>query len=266
MALFTEETQLYNDIVLSFLPSKWRSHMHHNLQTWLRNYLAGCAVYLVGGALWCFYVYFLFGARFYPPGGIPSSEAIWKQIGVSMRAMPVYCALPTLSEWMIENGWTRCYSQVAEIGWAKYLLCLAFYLLLVEAGIYWAHRELHDVKPLYTWLHAIHHIYNKQNTLSPFAGLAFHPLDGIIQALPHVLALFIVPMHFLTHELLLFMEGVWTTNIHDNIHGNVFPIMGAGYHTIHHTTYRHNYGHYTILMDWMFGTLKTPKVEKPKAS
>ena len=30
-------------------------------------------------------------------------------------------------------------------------------------------------------LHNIHHKYNKEHTLSPFAGLAFHPLDGIIQ-------------------------------------------------------------------------------------
>jgi Delta7-sterol 5-desaturase len=32
------------------------------------------------------------------------------------------------------------------------------------------HRELHDIKPLYKYLHATHHIYNKENTLSPFAG------------------------------------------------------------------------------------------------
>ena len=30
-------------------------------------------------------------------------------------------------------------------------------------------------------LHNIHHKYNKEHTLSPFAGLAFHPLDGILQ-------------------------------------------------------------------------------------
>ena len=37
------------------------------------------------------------------------------------------------------------------------------------------------------------------------------------------------------------------------------PIMGAGYHTIHHTTYKHNYGHYFIYMDKIFGTLVTPE-------
>lgn len=96
------------------------------------------------------------------------------------------------------------------------------------------------------------------------AGLAFHPLDGILQAVPHVIALFLVPMHFTTHIGLLFLEAIWTANIHDCIHAKIWPVMGAGYHTIHHTTYRHNYGHYTIWMDWMFGTLCDPVDDKTK--
>ena len=56
--------------------------------------------------------------------------------------------------------------------------------------------------------------------------------------------LFYCPMHFLTHEILLFATGVWTANIHDNIHGKVWPILGARFHTIHHTNinaYTHAY-------------------------
>ena len=111
-------------------------------------------------------------------------------------------------------------------------------------------------------LHHTHHKYNKEHTLSPFAGLAFNPLDGIlqvisifatnlksscfqhevflvgasfrqscmkhqgnltvfshVQAIPYCWTLMYIPMHFLTHELLLFATGVWTTNIHDCIHG-----------------------------------------------
>ena len=108
-------------------------------------------------------------------------------------------------------------------------------------------------------LHYIHHKYNKENTLSPFAGLAFHPIDGVMQALPYAVALFIVPMHFLMHELLLFATALWTTNIHDTLHANLLPVMGAGWHTIHHTTYKHNYGHYFVIMDWLFGTLISPE-------
>lgn len=95
-------------------------------------------------------------------------------------------------------------------------------------------------------------------------GLAFHPIDGILQAAPHVMALFLIPTHFTTHIALLFMEAIWTANIHDCIHGKLWPVMGAGYHTIHHTTYRHNYGHYTIWMDWMFGTLRDPVEDEAK--
>lgn len=41
------------------------------------------------------------------------------------------------------------------------------------------------------------------------------------QALPYSWTLFYVPMHFLTHEMLLFFTSIWTTNIHDNIHAKV---------------------------------------------
>ncbi|CAI5520361.1 unnamed protein product [Closterium sp. Naga37s-1] len=258
--LFVQETSFYNRLVLSFLPSSFVSALPHFPQTWLRNYVAGCLLYLIGSGLWSLVVYSLFGWFLYSgPDDIPSLKAMWRQIGVSMRAMPLYTLLPTISERLVETGWTRCYSQIRETAAPRYILGLLLYMLIVELGIYWAHRLLHDIKPLYTHLHAIHHIYNKQNTLSPFAGLAFHPLDGIIQALPHVLSLFLVPTHFTTHLLLLFAEGIWTTNIHDNLHGNVLFIMGAKYHTIHHTTYRHNYGHYTVLFDWLFGTLHSPE-------
>ena len=39
----------------------------------------------------------------------------------------------------------------------------------------------------------------------------------------------------------------------------VRPIMGAKYHTIHHITYRHNYGHYFTFMDRLFGSHLAPE-------
>lgn len=101
---------------------------------------------------------------------IPSRKAMLLQIGVAMKAMPWYTLLPTISEYMIEHGWTKCFPRISDVGWAAYLCYLIAYLVIVEFGIYWMHRELHDIKPLYKYLHTIHHIYNKQNTLSPFAG------------------------------------------------------------------------------------------------
>ncbi|KAK6927934.1 Fatty acid hydroxylase [Dillenia turbinata] len=263
--LFMKETTFYNQIVLGNLfPENLWTPLPHWFQTWLRNYIGGTLLYFISGFAWCFYIYYLKHNVYVPKDAIPSTKAMVLQIIVAMKAMPWYCALPTLSEYMVENGWTRCFSRISDVGWPAYIIYTMIYLTIAEFGIYWMHRELHDIKPLYKYLHATHHIYNKQNTLSPFAGLAFHPLDGILQAVPHVIALFLVPTHFATHIALLFLEAIWTANIHDCIHSKIWPIMGAGYHTIHHTTYRHNYGHYTIWMDWMFGTLCDPMEDDPK--
>ena len=35
--------------------------------------------------------------------------------------------------------------------------------------------------------------------------------------------------------------------------------MGAGYHTLHHTTYRDNYGQFFVFFDWVHETLLPPK-------
>jgi len=50
-----------------------------------------------------------------------------------------------------------------------------------EWAIYWIHRYLHDNQTLYLLLHKTHHIYNNRGSLSPFAGLAFDPVDGLMQ-------------------------------------------------------------------------------------
>ena len=40
------------------------------------------------------------------------------------------------------------------------------------------------------------------------------------------------------------------------------PIMGAKYHTVHHTHYHYNFGQFFTLMDWLHGTLRVPEKEK----
>lgn len=257
--LFIQETAFYNRIVLgTLLPDIAWNPLPHFFQTWLRNYIGGTVLYFLSASLWCLYIYHIKRSVYVPKDSIPSNKAMLTQIHFAMKGMPWYTLLPSVTEYVIENGFTKCYSAINDVGWIPYFVYSAIYLVLVEFGIYWMHRLLHDIKPLYKHLHAFHHMYNKQNTLSPFAGLAFHPVDGVLGATPHVMALFVVPMHFRTHIALFFVEAIWTANIHDCIHGKIWPVMGAGYHSVHHTTYRHNYGHYTVWMDWMFGTLRHP--------
>jgi lathosterol oxidase len=79
------------------------------------------------------------------------------------------------------------------------------YFAVVEVGIYWVHRTLHTNKFLYKYVHALHHKYNKPETLGPWASVAFNPLDGIAQCSPYVLSLFFIPCHYLSHVAMVFL-------------------------------------------------------------
>lgn len=262
MQMFVEDTSFSNRMVLgAVLPTSVWEPLPHFLQSWLRNFTSGTLIYFVTCFLWCFYIYYYKFNVYVHEDGIPSRKAICKQIYVSMKGMPWFSALPTISEYLVENGWSRCFPRISDVGWVSYATNVGLYWLFVEFNVYWMHRMCHDVRPLYKYLHATHHVYNKQNMVSPFAGLALHPLDGILHSLPHVVVLYIVPTHFTRYIALMFLDALWTINIHDNVNGKFWPLMGAGYHIVHHTTNRHNYGRYTIWMDWMFGTLCDPKKE-----
>jgi sterol desaturase/sphingolipid hydroxylase (fatty acid hydroxylase superfamily) len=44
--------------------------------------------------------------------------------------------------------------------------------------------------------------------------------------------------------------------------GDFEPIMGAKYHTVHHTHYHYNFGQFFTICDYIFGTLKVPEKAK----
>eukprot|EP00192_Tetraselmis_astigmatica_P011139 CAMPEP_0117655166 /NCGR_PEP_ID=MMETSP0804-20121206/4135_1 /TAXON_ID=1074897 /ORGANISM="Tetraselmis astigmatica, Strain CCMP880" /LENGTH=349 /DNA_ID=CAMNT_0005461501 /DNA_START=282 /DNA_END=1331 /DNA_ORIENTATION=+ len=259
LQLLREENEWKNSLVLPASATTLPSYV----QSWLRNLVFAVVIYLGLGSVWAYYIYGVFGKDLFGDK-MPTIADMLEQIQVSMVALPLYSMLPAFSEWMVEQGWTKAYPRVGEYGVAVFAAQFIVYIAGVELGVYWMHRTLH-YGPLYKYLHRTHHKYNKEHTLSPFAGLAFHPIDGMLQAAPYVVMLFLVPFHALTHELLLFATAVWTTNIHDCLHGKCEPIMGAGYHLIHHTAYNTNYGHYFVYMDWLFNSLELPPLPQCEA-
>lgn len=194
LAQMYAENEWKNSLVMWVLPEPWRAAMPHWVQSWFRCWLMASLIYFGLGSLWSYYVYFCYGDRLYKPGEIPTVRACMEQMWVAFWAMPLYALLPAATEAMCERGWTLAYARFSDVGLARYLLYFALYMTSVEFFVYWQHRLLHDIKPGYRLLHYIHHKYNKEHTLSPFAGLAFHPLDGILQALPYTWTLFYVPM------------------------------------------------------------------------
>ncbi len=189
-------------------------------QCYLRDLVMGTMVYWFTAGIWHFVIYVVLRKKIYTDKGrpLPTTATILDQISLAQSSLFMYAALPILSEYFIESGITHTYFYVKDIGgWGNYFFFLFLYMVFVEIGVYWVHRTLHENKFLYKYVHGLHHKYNSSETMTPWASIAFNPVDGILQASPYVVGLFLVPVHYFTHVFLLFFSGVWATNIHDSM-------------------------------------------------
>lgn len=189
-------------------------------QCYMRDLLMGMMVYWLTAGTWHIFIYNIFRDQLYTSKGrpLPKMETLYDQMLLANSSLFMYAALPILSEYFIESGMTHTYFYIKDIGgWGYYLMYLVAYMTFVEIGIYWVHRTLHENKFLYKYIHGLHHKYNSAETLTPWCSIAFNPVDGILQASPYVIGLFIFPVHYYTHVFLLFFSGVWATNIHDSM-------------------------------------------------
>jgi Delta7-sterol 5-desaturase len=233
----------------------------HYILCYLRNFVAAMFVYYGTATIFHYHCYVHpRSKRIFANRTRPSWATILDQIKLAQASLFLYTLLPVLDEYLVESGWTQVYHTIDDIGgWLPFCFYTLLYFSLVEIGIYWMHRTLHTNKLLYKHVHMLHHKYNRAETLTPWCSIAFHPLDGILQASPYVIALFFVPCHYGLHVLMLFFTAIWATYIHDAMDFNLDPIMGSKYHTVHHTHYIYNYGQVFTFCDKFWGTLKIPE-------
>lgn len=228
--------------------------------SYCRNFVAGVFVYYVTSAIFHYFCYVhpqseeIFKDRLRP-----ETSVILDQIALAQSSLFLYVMLPVFSDWLVEEGYTMCVYTIDEMGGVlPYLFFTVVYFACVEIGIYWMHRTLHTNKWMYKHIHLLHHKYNQAHTLTPWASIAFNPLDGILQACPYVICMLFVPCHYLTHICMVFFTAIWSTYIHDSMDFNIDPIMGSKYHTVHHTHYMYNFGQIFTFCDAYWGTLRVP--------
>jgi Delta7-sterol 5-desaturase len=226
------------------------------LNTFLVLTLGGLVLYFFFSGI--SYVLF-FGpgkARFHPTyepePAVDRLAMKWSLIGTLgnvVLMMPLHLAMA--------NGWSRVYWNVSDFGWGYLALSIVLYVAFTETWIYWAHRWLHTPWA-YKKLHKVHHDFRVTNS---WVSMAFHPLDSFLQAAPHHLFGFLLPVHGLVYLTFVSFVSVWSVMIHDRVSFVRSTVINTtNHHTLHHWYYNYNFGQFFTFWDRLMGTWKDPEV------
>lgn len=239
----------------SYLPRD--SMIRQSISLYIIAAVGAAAMYF----LFCSISYFCFFDRRLEHHPRFLKNQIRMEIKSSMIAIPWIDAM-TLPWFLGEiRGHSMIYDNVSDYGWTYFVFSVALYLLFTDFFIYWIHRLEHHPS-IYKHVHKPHH---KWIMPTPWAALAFHPVDGYAQSLPYHIFVYVFPLHkYLYLGLFVFVQ-LWTILIHDGdmISGHFFEryINSPAHHTLHHLYFTCNYGQYFTWADSYFDSYRSPEPE-----
>ncbi len=130
-----------------------------------------------------------------------------------------------VAEW---RGYGKLYYYPSEFyGVWGMLLSVAAFIVWTDFAIYWIHRWLHTFPTLYKYIHKEHHVWVIP---TPWAAIAFHPLDGWAQEIPYLLFPFFFPLQKHLYLALYIFILSWTCSIHDRINLTEHPFINTAAH------------------------------------
>ncbi|THV51391.1 hypothetical protein BGAL_0112g00120 [Botrytis galanthina] len=221
----------------------------------LITWIAGAAIYFTISTL--SYLFVFDKTTFQHPKFLKNQ--IRMEISQACNSMPLMSILTTPFFLAEVRGYSKLYDLTSEgpgmwYNWFQFPL----FLLFTDCFVYFIHRGLHHPS-VYKTLHKPHH---KWIMPTPYASIAFHPVDGWMQSLPYHVFPFIFPLQKFAYLGLFFFVQVWTVFIHDGEYVANSPILnGAACHTMHHLYFNYNYGQYTTLWDRLGGSYRKPNEE-----
>jgi len=184
---------------------------------------------------------------------------------LSEMAFPLYSTVPAFGDFLKKKGLSQTCDTIDECGGIlKSILSYIIFFIILEFIVFFDHYYLLHVNK---WgkknlKHDLHHKFEKANEMTTFTGFAFDPIDGWSQGLGLVLAQLVVPVPSIFIIITSIITGIWTMYIHQSgVLPLPWPFMGSAYHFIHHKYNWYNFGFYTVFWDYIFGTLKHPKID-----
>lgn len=152
------------------------------------------------------------------------------------------------------------YARLDEHAWAYFALTIAVDVLVFDLWFYLSHRFWLHSRFGYRHIHIVHH---RSVDPTPFARNAVHPIEGIGNAIFHILPIFLIPHHPLAILISVQLKGL--VGIWSHLGYEIFPsgfsrhwlgryVVTPVHHHLHHAkNVRSNFS-FLINYDLLFGT------------
>jgi lathosterol oxidase len=191
----------------------------------------------------------------------PKRKDYLREIGYSIITAFIFSAVGYLVFLTPFRQFTQVYTNFNEYSLGYFFFSLALTFLVHDTYFYWAHRFMHH-PGVYKIVHRVHHLSTNP---SPWAAMAFHPIEAVIEASVIIIIAVLFPIHPLT--IGVFLLGMMIYNIYGHLGYELYPksfakssigkwINTSVSHNQHHQFFKGNYGLYFLWWDRWMGTLR----------
>jgi len=191
----------------------------------------------------------------------PRNKDYWREIGYSIITALIFAGVGYLIFLTPFRKYTQLYTHFEDHSLGYFFFSLALTFLVHDTYFYWTHRLMHHPS-IYKYVHRVHHISVNP---SPWAAMAFHPIEAVIEAGPILIFAVLFPVHPLTIGLFLLFMMIY--NVYGHLGYELYPkgfststfgkwINTSVNHNQHHHYFKGNYGLYFLWWDRWMGTLR----------
>lgn len=190
----------------------------------------------------------------------PLRKDYMREVGFSFITAFIFAGIGYLVYLTPFVQFTKVYYKISDYGVPYLLLSIALMIVVHDTYFYWTHWLMHR-KAVYRVVHRVHHLSTNP---SPWAAMAFHPLEGVIEAGVMVVIPFLFPVHPLAIGLFLLFMMIY--NVYGHLGFELYPkgfaksfigrwVNTSVNHNMHHHWINGNYGLYFLFWDRLMGTL-----------
>lgn len=152
---------------------------------------------------------------------------------------------------------------IGEITFLNFFGAIACFYIFYDFWYTNFHRFLH-LGFVYPYIHKHHH-RQKAPSRGNIDAINVHPFEFFVGEYNHLFSVYVIhnfvfPCHIASVVVFILLGGILASLNHTRFNVVVKAFTNVVYavsaHDVHHTHFNYNYGQYTMLWDWVFGTYR----------